>query len=90
VVSSLKKVDPIVCHAVYEPVLLSDSPRPASFEHVAKWLRLSHTLKWITHCCFNQIKHPERRVAIGFHPVSKVLTKLFLEHGRTCDVTGHL
>jgi hypothetical protein len=40
-VTSLKKVDPIIYHAVNKPVLLSDSPRPATFKRIAKRLRLS-------------------------------------------------
>jgi hypothetical protein len=69
VVASLKKVDPVVRDVIYKPMLLSDSPRPATFKHVAKRLRLSYTLKRIAHNCLDQIKDPEGSVAIGFDPV---------------------
>ena len=69
-VASLKKVDPVVRDAVYKPILLSESPRAATFKHVAKRLRLSYTLKRIAHNCLAQVKNPECRVAIGLDPMS--------------------
>ena len=88
-VASLKKVDPVIRDAVYKPMLLSNSPRPATFKHVTKRLRLSYTLKRIAHNCLDEVKNPECRVAISFDPVPYVFAELFLKYGRTCDVTDH-
>jgi hypothetical protein len=79
VIARLKEVDPLVGPAVYEPVLLSDAPRPAAFEHVPKRLRLSYALKRIAHDCLDKVEQPNSGVAISFHPVSKVLAELFVE-----------
>jgi hypothetical protein len=89
VVPSLKKVNPVFCHPVYEPVLLCDSPRPATFQQVTKRLRLSCALKRIAQNCLDEIEDSERRVPVGFDPVLKIFAELFLKYGGTRDVMGH-
>jgi hypothetical protein len=45
VVASLKKVDPVVLHAIDDPMLLSNPPRPTTVQQVTQRLGLSYTLE---------------------------------------------
>ena len=88
-VTCLKEIHPVVGHSVNKPVLLSDPSRPAALKYITKRYRFPNTLKWIAQSCVNGFQYPKRRLATGYDPVSKVLTKLFLEYRGTGDVKSN-
>ena len=88
-IACLKEVDPLVSHSIYQPVLLTDAPRPAALKHIAKRLGLPGTRKRVTHHCAHEVKQPQSQITIGFDPVSKVFEELLLKYGDTFYVTGH-
>ncbi len=63
-------------------MLLRDSARPATGQSESQGLRFPNTAEWIAQRRFHQIQDAKRGPAIGFHPVSEVLEKFRLEHGR--------
>jgi len=89
VVSALEEIDCFIGDAVYEAVLLSDSPGPAAAEHVFQRFGLSEAFKRIPHDRINQIKDSHRDSALVFDPKSEVLKKLGLKYGNPFSLSLH-
>jgi hypothetical protein len=89
VIPRLKEIDSVVGYAIYKPVLLSDSPRPAAFEDIAKRFGLPDSLKRITHHSLDEVEESHRRISICFDPVSKVFPELLLEYRDTLGTMSH-
>ena len=76
----LEKADGFVGDAVHQPVLLSDTARPATGQYVFKRFRLPHAFKRIPHHCFDEIEDSEARAALVLYPIPQVLKELRLKY----------
>src|SRR5437899_2514897 len=75
VIPRLQKIDPRSAHPIHQPVLLSNSPRPTSCQHVLQRLRLSNAHKRIAQDSLDQFESPKTNLPIIFDPVAKVLSE---------------
>ena len=60
-VTRLEEIDPSLADAIDQSMLLSESARPASREHVLQRFRLSQPGEWVTQDVLNEFKGAERR-----------------------------
>jgi len=79
VVSSLEKVQAFVDNAVNEPVFLCDPSGPASGKRVSEGFGLSESCEGIAHHRLDQIQQPDGNIAVGLHPIAKILMELRLK-----------
>jgi hypothetical protein len=89
VILSLEEIDGIIGDAVYEAVLLSDSPGPAAAEHVFQRFGFSNAFERVSHDRIHQIKYSQRDSALVFDPKSEVLKKLGLKYGNSFSLSLH-
>lgn len=61
---------------VYEPMLLSHTPRPTAGELMFEWLRFADACERIAQNSINQLEHAKRDRTVGFDPMAEVLKKL--------------
>jgi hypothetical protein len=79
-VPGLQKVDSIAADAIYQPVLLSHAPRPASRQKEFQWLQLADTCKRISQHGFNQFKDTQRDLSIILNPMLEIFPELRLKN----------
>jgi len=88
VIPRLQKIDPRSAHPIHQPVLLSNSPRPTSCQHVLQRLRLSNAHKRIAQDSLDQFESPKTNLPIIFDPVAKVLSELRMKYGSPFNAAG--
>src|SRR5579859_5206621 len=79
-VSRLKEVNPVWADLINQPVLLGDSPRPATRQLKPQRLRLADADKGISQNRLDQIKSSQGSLAVDLHPVPEVPAKLRVEY----------
>ena len=89
VVSGLQEIDGFVTDAIYQPVFLRDTSRPAPGEHILEWFGLTRAFEGVSHDCINEIEDPDRRGTLAFHPEPEVLQELRLEYGDPLRLSLH-
>src|SRR5271156_6573760 len=75
VVAAGKDADLIRQDLIYQPVFLTDPPRPAPREFMLQWLRLAQARKRFPLDLANEADDPERLGAILPNPPSQVLER---------------
>lgn len=88
-VLALEEIDCFIGDAVYEAVLLSDSPGPTAAEHVFQRFGFSEAFERVPHDRINQVKDSYRDSALVFDPKSEVLKKLGLKYGNPFSLSLH-
>ena len=86
---ALEEINCFIGDAVYEAVLLSDSPGPAAAEYVFQRFGFSESFKRVPHDRINQIKDSHRDSTLVFDPKSEVLKKLGLKYGSPFSLSLH-
>jgi hypothetical protein len=89
VVLGLEEIDCFIGDAVYEAVLLGDSPGPAAAAYVFHRFRFSEAFEPVPHDRIDQIKDSHRNSALVFDPKSEVLKKLELKYGNPFSLSFH-
>jgi hypothetical protein len=89
-VPGLEEVNGFIRDKVHQPVLLANTTRPATCQHISQRLRLSQPLKWIPHDCLDEIQQSDCGAAFGFDPRTEVLPELRLEDRDPLRISLHL
>jgi len=86
VITRLKKVDAVRGDPIDEPVLLRQATRPATRAEILERLGLADAPKRIAQGGIHKIKHPQRGLAVRFHPETQILDEFPLEDRRALAV----
>jgi hypothetical protein len=89
VVFGLEEIDCFIGDAVYEAVLLSDSPGPTAAEYIFQRFGFSEALKRVPHDRINEIQDSHRDSALVFDPKTEVLKKFGLKYGNPFSLSLH-
>jgi hypothetical protein len=89
-VPGLEEVNGLIRDTVYQPVLLANTTRPATCQHIFQRLRLAQPLEWIPHYCLDEIQHSDCGAAFGFEPKTEVLPELRLKDRDPLRISLHL
>ena len=89
-VAGLEEVNGLIRGTIYQPVLLANTTRPATCQHISQRLRLSQALEWISHYRLDEIQHSDCGAAFGFDPKTEVLPELSLKDREPLRISLHL
>src|SRR3972149_7911940 len=79
-IACLEEVNAFISHQIDNSVLLGQPSRPNIWHEVLQRFWFAHSGEWITQDGLHQLKHAKGYLAIGFHPIAQVFTKLWLEY----------
>lgn len=80
-ISSLKKINPVIANEVNEAMFLGETARPDSGGKILKRFGLANASKWITHDGLDQVERSHGSLTVDFDPVAKVFPKFRVENG---------
>lgn len=81
VVPSLKEINSLVTHHIYNAVLLRYPTGPCTWRQILQWFRFTYSLERITQYVFDKPDCSESGLAILRNPVLQVLNKFRLKDG---------
>ena len=84
-ISALEKVDALIGHDVYDPMLRGEAARPDIGTEMAQRLRFGYSFEWSTHNCLHDREHTQRGFAIVLDPPLQILSKLLLNDTGAID-----
>jgi hypothetical protein len=80
VISSLKKIDPVVANEVYKAMLLGKTTRPDAGGEIFERFGFANACKGITHDGLDQVERTHGGLKVDFDPVAEVFPELRLEY----------
>jgi len=80
-ISCLHKIDSIMADDINQPVFLCNPPGPDTGPKKFERLGFADTLERVSHDGLDQLKNPDGRFAVGFHPIAEVIPEFRLKHG---------
>jgi hypothetical protein len=86
-VSRLQKVNLIVPNQVNDTVFLRQPSGPGAWGKILERFGFADSNKRVAQNGLDQVKHPDRQLAVSFHPETQVFDKLRLEHHLSCLFT---
>jgi hypothetical protein len=85
-ISGLKEIDPTLRHAINQPVLLGDAPRPAARQYIPERLWFADSCERISEHCLYEFEDSERGLTVRPDPIAQVFPEFGLKY--SLSLTG--
>jgi hypothetical protein len=80
VISTLEKINPALTDPINQAMLLSNSSRPATRQHILQGFRFSDTSERVSQYGLDQLEDAKRYFPVCIYPVTQILAKFSVKY----------